>query len=162
MSVLDGLALLAVGSLWGRYALRCGAWLRYRRWIIYPTVPLWWALYFVLVTSWHPPHHILIMGLTHHTLLSLILPSPKQLDLQDPYAYLDAYEQFRQSRRLIFGAHLLAFGACGVLTWSMEGLLPSYASYIGQGLLVGLAGLTDHKGYTLLLAWLTLGIWMGM
>lgn len=161
MNVFDLLVGLVVGSLWLRYLFRCGEWLWYRRWIIYPTVPLWWGVYFCMVIGWNASYETVILGLVHHGLLSLVLAPPRRLDRQNPYTYLDAYEQFRQSRRIIIGTHGLTYVACNIWNALSQNSLIHSAIPIGiQWLLLGLAWQTDHKGYQLLWVLLALSTWL--
>lgn len=161
MNVFDLLVGLVVGSLWLRYLFRCGEWLWYRRWIIYPAIPLWWGVYFCTVIGWGAHYETLVLGLVHHRLLSLVLAPPRRLDCQNPYAYLDAYEQFRRSRRVVLGTHGLAYMACSIWNTLNQGWTTHSAFFIGiQWLLLVLAWQTDHKGYQLLCVLLALSAWL--
>ena len=160
MPEVNGLATVVLGLALARWMQLMGIWLAHRRWIIYPSVPLWWAGYWALAAL-----HRLLFGNAWLALLEggllllllpLVLPDANQLDRSNPYTYLDAYENLRQQRHLVFGLALLPL-LLGLLWWPgpLDGSM-----LLWEGLPLLLALRTDHKGAMLL--WVSLawgGLW---
>lgn len=167
MSEFEVIAAVVMGLLPVRYAQQIGTWLQYRHLVLHPSIPLWWAGYFVFLGAFLTihihPRTAIVGGILLHAIVPLVLPTVSK-ELDTPYGYLDAYESFRKERCWIFGGVLMS-QVLVVLTTLLDTIYNdrsfSTFSFILQHffllsipLLLGMW--IEHKGYMLLnalLAW---------